>query len=108
LPNCARLLAELGRGKEKYPATKGPLLDLLVADHAGIIDAKGRIKQSMHGLALAWHYHPLAWTVRCGNRKTPIEVFTDDQSFLKAIERRTKLGNAFSDGGLRKTTPHLL
>jgi hypothetical protein len=78
------------------------LLDLLVADHAGIIDAKGRIKQTMHGLALAWHYHPLAWTVRCGNRKTPIEVFTDDQSFLKAIERRTKLGNAFSDGGLRK------
>jgi len=56
----------------------------------------------MHGLALAWHYHPLAWTVKCGNRKTPIEVFTDDESFLKAIERRTKLGNAFSDGGLRK------
>jgi len=78
------------------------LLDLLVADHAGIIDAKGRIKQTMHGLALAWHYHPLAWTVRCGNRKTPIEVFSDDESFLKAIERRTKLGNAFSDGGLRK------
>jgi hypothetical protein len=34
------------------------LLDLFVADHAGIIDAKGRIKQTMHGLALAWHYHP--------------------------------------------------
>ncbi len=78
------------------------LLDLLVADHAGIIDRQGRIKQTMHGLALAWHYQPFAWTVRCGNRKTPIEVFTDDQSFLKAIERRTKLGNAFSDGGLRK------
>jgi len=56
----------------------------------------------MHGLALAWHYQPLAWTVKCGNRKTPIEVFTDEESFLKAIERRTKLGNAFSDGGLRK------
>jgi hypothetical protein len=78
------------------------LLDLLLADHAGIIDPKGRIKQTMHGLALAWHYHPLAWTVKCGNRKTPIEVFTNDESFLKAIERRTKLGNAFSDGGLRK------
>jgi hypothetical protein len=78
------------------------LLELLVADHAGIIDKQGRIKQTVHALALAWHYQPLAWTVRCGNRKTPIEVFTDDQSFLKAIERRTKLGNAFSDGGLRK------
>ena len=78
------------------------LLDLLVADHAGIIDRHGRIKQTMHGLALAWHYQPFAWTVRCGNRKTPIEVFADDLLFLKAIERRTKLGQAFSDGGLRK------
>jgi hypothetical protein len=78
------------------------LLDLLVADHAGIIDAKGRIKQTMHGLSLAWHYHPLAWTVKCGNRKTPVELFGDDLLFLRAIERRTKLGNAFTDSGLRK------
>jgi hypothetical protein len=78
------------------------LLDLLVADHAGIIDAKGRIKQTMHGLALAWHYHPLAWTVKCGNRKTPVELFRDDRLFMQAIERRTKLGNAFSESGLRK------
>lgn len=78
------------------------LLDLLVADHAGIIDKQGRIKQTMHGLALAWHYHPLAWTVRCGNRKTPVELFRDDRLFMQAIERRTKLGNAFSESGLRK------
>jgi len=78
------------------------LLDLLVADHAGIIDKQGRIKQTMHGLALAWHYHPCAWSIKCGNRKTPIELFSDDMLFLKAIERRTKLGHAFSDGGLRK------
>jgi hypothetical protein len=78
------------------------LLDLLVADHAGIIDTQERIKQTMRGLALAWHYHPLAWTVRCGNRKTPVELFSDDPRFLRAIERRTKLGNAFTDSGLRK------
>lgn len=78
------------------------LLDLLVADHATIIDKQGRIKQTMHGLALAWHYHPLAWNVKCGNRKTPIELFSDDSLFLRAIERRTKLGNAFSKSGLRK------
>lgn len=78
------------------------LLDLLTADHAGIIDAKGRVKQTMHGLALAWHYHPLAWTVRCGKRKTPVELFSDDMQFLRAIERRTKLGNAFTDSGMRK------
>jgi hypothetical protein len=78
------------------------LLDLLLADHAGIIDKRGQIKQTMHGLALAWHYHPLAWTVRCGHRKTPVELFSDDLQFLRAIERRTKLGNAFTDSGLRK------
>jgi len=78
------------------------LLDLLIADHAGIIDNQGRIKQTMHGLALAWHYQPLAWTVRCGNRQTPIELFKNDLLLLKAIERRTKLGNPFSDCGLRK------
>jgi hypothetical protein len=56
----------------------------------------------MHGLALAWHYQPFAWTVRCGNRQTPIELFKNDMLFLRAIERRTKLGNAFSESGLRK------
>lgn len=78
------------------------LLELLIADHAAIIDRQGRLRQTMHGLALAWHYHPLAWTVRCGNRKTPIELFRDDRLFMQAIERRTKLGNAFSESGLRK------
>jgi hypothetical protein len=86
----------------KRDQRRNELLDLLVTDHAGIIDKQGRIKQTMHGLALAWHYHPLAWTVRCGNRKTPVELFRDDRLFMQAIERRTKLGNAFSESGLRK------
>lgn len=78
------------------------LLDLLVADHAGIIDAKGRIKQTMHALPLAWSYFPYAWTIKCGNRKTPTELFRDDRLLMQAIERRTKLGNAFTQSGLRK------
>lgn len=78
------------------------LLDLLVADHSTIIDKQGRIKQTMHGLSLAWHFHPYAWNIRCGNRKTPVELFSNDLLFLRAIERRTKLGNAFTDSGMRK------
>lgn len=78
------------------------LLDLLVADHATIIDARGRIKQSMYGLALAWHYHPYAWDVRCGNRMTPVELFRDDELFLKAIEKRMKMGHAPTASGMRK------
>lgn len=86
----------------KRDEKRNELLDLLVADHAGIIDEKRRIKQTMHGLALAWHYHPYAWNIRCGKRMTPTELFGDDMQFLRAIERRTKLGNSFTDSGLRK------
>jgi len=78
------------------------LLDLLIADHATLIDQNGNIKQRMEGLALAWHYHPYAWNVRCGNRKTPLELFRDDQLFLKAIEKRTKMGHAPTASGMRK------
>jgi len=78
------------------------LLDLLVADHVTIIDQKRRIRQTMTGLPLAWHYFPCAWQIRCGKRMTPLELFRDDALFLKAIERRTKLGHAFTDSGMRK------
>lgn len=78
------------------------LLDLLVADHATIIDASGRIKQTMYGLALAWHYHPYAWDVRCANRMTPVQLFRDDELFLKAIEKRMKMGHAPTASGMRK------
>jgi hypothetical protein len=78
------------------------LLDLLVADHVTIIDQKRKIRQTMTGLALAWHYFPCAWQIRCGKRMTPLELFRDDALFLRAIERRTKLGNAFTDSGMRK------
>lgn len=78
------------------------LLDLLVADHVTIIDQKRKIRQTMTGLPLAWHYFPCAWQIRCGKRMTPLELFRDDARFLKAIERRTKLGHAFTDSGMRK------
>jgi len=78
------------------------LLDLLVADHATLIDQNGNIKQRMEGLALAWHFHPYAWDVRCGNRMTPVELFRDDELFLKAIEKRMKMGHAPTASGMRK------
>lgn len=78
------------------------LLDLLVADHATLINEDGDIKQTMQGLALAWHYHPYSWDVRCGNRMTPVELFRDDELFLKAIEKRMKMGHAPTASGMRK------
>src|ERR1700739_1532638 len=53
----------------------------------------GVIGQSMHGLALAWHFFPHAWSVPCGNKRTPLEVFGDDELLRNALERRMRLGN---------------
>jgi len=78
------------------------LLGLLVADHATLIDAKGHIRQSMFGLALAWNYFPYAWTIKCGSRKTPIELFRNDQLLMQAMEKRVRFRHAATPSGLRK------
>ncbi len=60
------------------------------------------IKQSMHGLGLAWSYMPHSWSVRCNNMMTPLEAFNDDEIFLKVIRRRMQMGDNISDNGIRK------
>lgn len=61
------------------------------------------IKQTMHGLALCWSYHPHAFNIQCRNRKTPLETYLDDESLLKVIKKRIKHGDNMSDSGIRKT-----
>lgn len=56
----------------------------------------------MHGLTLAWSYHPHAWSVQCGTMLTPVEVFRDDTLFRKAISKRISYGDNISDAGIRK------
>lgn len=60
------------------------------------------IKQTMHGLGLAWSYFPESFNVRCGNKMTPYEAFMDDEIFLKVIHKRLKMGTFMSDAGIRK------
>lgn len=60
------------------------------------------IKQTMHGLALAWSYFPHSWSVKCNNFKTPYDIFFDDVLFKKVIEKRLKIGDYMSDSGIRK------
>lgn len=60
------------------------------------------IKQSMHGLGLAWSYFPHAFDVKCGNKMTPYEAFMDDEIFMKIIHKRLKMGTYISDSGIRK------
>jgi len=60
------------------------------------------IKQTMHGLALAWSYFPHSFNVKCNNLMTPYEAFINDDVFIKVIHKRLKIGTYMSDSGIRK------
>ena len=60
------------------------------------------ITQSMPGLSLAWSYFPHSWNVVCGNGKTAIEVFNDDDTFREVIDKRIKYGDNMSVAMIRK------
>ena len=62
----------------------------------------GVIGQTMHGLALAWHYFPHAWSVQCGEKRSPSETFADDERLENALSRRRKYGTLKSESDLRK------
>jgi len=65
-----------------------------------IVDNK--VKQTMHGLNLAWSYMPHSFEIICNNMKTPLDIYNCNQSFYKAIHKRLKYGDCISDAGLRK------
>lgn len=72
-------------------------------DFKNVIDRDNKIiKQTMHGLSLAWSYMPHSWSIVCGNKKTPLEVFNNDELFKKVIIKRIKMGDNISDNGIRK------
>lgn len=70
-------------------------------DVSSIIENK-HIRQTMHGLALAWSFFPHAFKVKCGNMLTPYEAYTDLNIFRKVIDKRIKIGTYMSDSGIRK------
>jgi hypothetical protein len=75
------------------------LLSMLGRDYGEWIQ-NGIIKQTMHGLALAWHYFPHQWSIPCGNMITPMEVFS--HHLEDALARRRALGACESASDLRK------
>jgi hypothetical protein len=65
------------------------------------------VRQTMHGLGLAWSYFPHSWSVRCNDKKSPMDAFKDDELFKKVIRKclmfRAKYeGKLMSDMYLRK------
>lgn len=71
-------------------------------DFSNLIDEEGVVKQTMHGLGLAWSYFPESFNVKCGNKISPLEAFNNDEIFMKIIEKRLKMGTYMSDSGIRK------
>lgn len=60
------------------------------------------VGQTMHGLALAWHYFPHAWSVPCSGRLSPLDTFADDERLQNALARRVRYGSLKSESDLRK------
>jgi len=60
------------------------------------------VKQTMHGLGLAWSYFPDSFNVKCGDKMTPYEAFMNDEVFMKVIRKRLVMGTYISDSGIRK------
>ena len=74
---------------------------LLDYDRTRLIE-DGVIGQTMHGLALAWHYFPHAWSVQCSGRLTPLDTFANDERLQNALARRVRYGSLKSESDLRK------
>jgi hypothetical protein len=77
------------------------LLELLQYDHTSVINGE-HVKQTMHAQGLVWHYHPHAWSIQCGNMKTPSKIFGDDSLLRRALNNRKKMGKCKTESDLRK------
>lgn len=68
----------------------------------GDLITDGIVKQTMHGLSLAWSYMPHSWEVQCNDKMTALDAFVDDDTFMRVIRKRIKMGDNMSDNGIRK------
>jgi hypothetical protein len=60
------------------------------------------VRQTMHGLGLAWSYFPHAVTVRCKRMRTSFEAFNDPDIFRSAIEKTLQYSGAVTASSIRK------
>ena len=71
-------------------------------DFSTVLTTGDTIRQTMHGLGLAWSYFPHASEVECANMMSPLNAFCSDIIFKKIIHKRLKMGTYISDSGIRK------
>ena len=74
---------------------------LIAFPHEDLIDGQN-VRQTMHGLGLAWSYHPHHIDVRCNGMRTVRETFEDDHVFRKVIDKRIRYSDSLTDNSIRK------
>lgn len=52
------------------------------------------LQQVMHGLNVANNFHPQMWSVQCRDRLSPMQVYSDDKTFKKALFKRFKMDDS--------------
>jgi len=81
-----------GKGFPYYSLTQEEqeriLGKLIEFDVQSLVLENDELQQNMYGLNLVNSYHPQMWDVRCGNAKTPLEVFNDLDLFSAALYKR--------------------
>ena len=80
------------KGFPHYPTDynwrKKEFAKLLRFDRSTLFKPKHkRVGASTHGLALAWSYMPHHWGIKCGQMKTPMEIWNDEEHFKKGISK---------------------
>lgn len=71
-------------------------------DYADLLEEDNSIRQSMTGSAIGWSYMPHAFSVRCGNMKTPYEIYHNDETLLKCCRKMMVLGVPLTKNKLRQ------
>jgi DNA methylase len=70
-------------------------------EYANPLIANNAVLQDGHGLNLANSYFPHMWSIKCGKKWTPMEVFAQDKMLRRIISKAMLLQNHVSDSSLR-------
>lgn len=73
----------------------GELRKLVAYNHSSLIQ-RGVVRQTMHGLKLAWSYFHHSWEVPAGGKRTPMELF-ESPLLENALVKRIKYGGVSQD-----------
>ena len=81
----------------------GKFHQLQRTEYISLLEEDKSIRQTMVGLSLAWSYMPHSFAVQCGNMRTPLQAYEDDEVFKKVVRKMIKLNAGTTTNSLRKT-----